>query len=272
MKTIRFIWVLLLITATTQLHAQQSYGEIRGTLKNELKEIVPFATIKVLQGGNLVGGTQSDAEGNYHYKPLIPGLYDVLAMEAGHKSKQINGVKVIPNEATYLNIRMMSNTFATVEVIASIEKEDYTQSGCNTSMYSMVSIDATDLLNNSAYDRQNIMSAVTSAMSDVIESPDGGYHFRGGRSDANAVFVDGVKTLDMGSMPSLSIENITVFSGGVPAMYGDVTSGVVIVTSKSYFSGIREKNLRNRRAYERRLEKQEREKAELEEKDGVNYQ
>jgi outer membrane receptor protein involved in Fe transport len=105
----------------------------------------------------------------------------------------------------------------------------------------------------------------------VYEAPDGGFHIRGSRSDANEVFVDGVKTLDMGSLPSLGIENLTVFSGGVPAMYGDVTGGVIIVTTKSYFSGIREKNMRNRMMDEKRKEKKERQEEEKEKASGVIY-
>jgi hypothetical protein len=271
MKTLKLNLLALMMIIGQFLAAQQSYGEIRGILKNDLKEMVPFATVKIMQGGALIGGTQSDIEGNYHFKPLEPGKYDVVVMEAGHKAKQISGVKVIPNEPTYLNIKLQSNTLGTVEVVGTIQKEDYTQSGCNTSMFSMVSLDATELMQNASFDHANLMTAVTAVSSDVIETPDGGYHFRGSRSDANAVYMDGVKLLDMGGVPGLSIENMTVFSGGVPAMYGDVTVGVIVVTSKSYFSGIREKNMRNQRLKEQRAAKEERRKEEEEKAQGVIY-
>jgi uncharacterized protein YqhQ len=54
-------------------------------------------------------------------------------------------------------------------------------------------------------------------------------------------------------------------------MYGDVLGGVVIVTTKSYFSGIREKNMRNRRMDEKRKEKKEREEEEKEKASGIIY-
>jgi len=72
-------------------------------------------------------------------------------------------------------------------------------------------------------------------------------------------------------LPSLAIENVTMFTGGVPAMYGDVLGGVVIVTSKSYFSGIREKNMRNHRIREQMAEKKARKDAEKEAASGVIY-
>jgi len=270
MKTIKLRVVTWLISISS-LAMAQSYGEIRGILKNDLKETVPFATVKIMQGNQLVGGTQSDVNGNCLFKPLIPGSYDVLVYEAGHQTKQISAVKVTPSEPTYLNIKLTSNTFSTIVVIGKIEKEDYTKSGCNTNMFSMASIDATELLQNASFDHVSIVSAVESMASDLIIDQNGGMHFRGGRSDDNVFYMDGVKVLSMDSAPGLGIENITVFSGGVPAMYGDVTGGVVIVTTKSYFSGIREKNMRNRRASEKRAEKKERGKEEIEKEAGILF-
>jgi hypothetical protein len=270
MKTTKLMAVLTLISVMAK--AQFTHGEIRGVLKNELKEFVPFATVKIMQDNQLVGGTQSDESGNYKYKPLDPGSYDVLVMEPGHQSKRINGVKVTPGEATYLNIKLSSNSFTEVVVTGKLIVEDYTKTGAETNMYSMKSLDATELMQLSSFERgASLMSVIPTMVSDVVESPDGGFHFRGGRSDANAVYIDGVKTLDMGNLPSLSIENLTVFSGGVPAMYGDVMGGVIIVTSKSYFSGIREKNMRNRLAAEKRQQKKEREEEEKEKASGVIY-
>jgi len=182
-------------------------------------------------------------------------------------------VKVVPGEATYLNIKMSSNTFTEVVVQGKLIVEDYTKTGAETNVYSMKSLDATELMQNSAFERGgDLMSVVTSMASDVVEDAQGGFHFRGGRSDANAVFIDGVKALDMGTLPALSLENVTVFTGGVPAMYGDVLGGVVIVTTKSYFSGIREKNMRNRRMDEKRKEKKERQEEEKEKASGVIYE
>jgi len=271
MKTIKLMAIAMLTSILAQ--AQQTYGEIRGTLKNELKEKVPFATVKILQDNKLIGGTQSDQEGNYKYKPLEPGLYDVVVQEPGHLSKRVNGVKVTPAEATYLNIKMKSNTIDSIEVVGKLIVEDYTKSGADMNMYAMKSLDATELMQLASFERgASLMSTIPTISSDVVEMPDGGLHFRGSRSDANEVFVDGVKALSMGNIPSLGIENLTVFSGGVPAMYGDVMGGVIIVTTKSYFSGIREKNMRNRAMQEKREQKKQRQEEEKEKASGIIYE
>lgn len=237
----------------------QGSGEIRGIIKNTDLEAIPFATIKILQGNQLVGGTQSNAEGRYSYKPLNPGSYELVVMEPGHITQPVNKIKVIPNEATYVDVKLSINMLGTVTVTA--KPIDYTMAGVDRSMYSMKSLDAKELMENASYNRGDIKGAMAAITSDAIESPNGDIHFRGARGDASAYYVDGVRTLAENTIPGMGIENVTVFSGGVPAMYGDVTSGVVIITTKSYFSGIRDKNLRIADAYERKAEEKARQKA-----------
>jgi hypothetical protein len=268
-KTIKMMATLMLMSIGAQ--AQQAFGEIRGILKDELNAIVPFATVKLMQDNRLLGGTESDMEGNYKYKPLEPGTYDVLVMESGHETKKIKGVKVIPGDATYLNIKLKSNTLGTVVVTAIIE-EDYTETGVETTMYSMESLSSEEILHSSGFESGgSLLNVIGYMTSEALQDANGEYHFRGGRGDANGFYFDGVKVLDMNMVPTLAIENVTMFTGGVPAMYGDVLGGVVIVTSKSYFSGIREKNMRNQRIREQMAEKKARRAAEKEAASGIIY-
>ncbi len=49
-------------------------------------------------------------------------------------------------------------------------------------------------------------------------------------------YIDGVKQDDnLRGVPGSSIGSLTVYVGGVPAKYGDVTGGVVVIETKSYF-------------------------------------
>lgn len=232
-----------LFTAISFAAISQSIGEIRGIVKSTDLKPVPFATVKVLQGGQLIGGAQTDMDGRYSYKPLVPGTYELLVMEPGHQTQPVNKIKVIPNEATYVDVKMNVNTLGfTVTVVA--KPQDYTKTGVDKTMYNQVSIDSKELNSNASYSRGDIKGALESITTDVISTGDGQVHFRGSRGDATGYFVDGVRTLNANTLPGLSIENLSVFPGGVPAMYGDLSSGVVIITTKSYFSGIREKNVR----------------------------
>jgi hypothetical protein len=229
------------------IHSQAGFGELRGTVKNNEQEPVPFATVKILQGNLLIGGTQSDAEGNYKYKPLSPGIYELIIIESGHRTIKLNGIEVAPDNATYVNPIMAINSMTEIIVVAKPVEIDYTKSGVDNTMYIMTSITGKDLMQSAGFSGGNITGVIATLASDVLETGDGELHFRGGRGNAMGYFVDGVKCLGPNTISGLAIENLTFFSGGVPAMYGDLTSGAVMVTTKSYFSGLREKNVRNYR-------------------------
>jgi hypothetical protein len=267
MKTIRFIRLAafsLLCCIHFNFAIAQGFGEIRGIIKNTSLEPVPFATVRILQGNLLIGGSQTDIEGRYHVKPLSPGMYEMIVTEAGHQTSIINKIKVVPNEATYVDLKMNINTLGTITVTA--KAIDYTKSGADRSMYSMVSLDSKELMQSASYSAGDVNAAVEAMTSDVVNTGDGQMHFRGSRGDANGYFVDGVRTLGTARIPGLAIDNLTVFSGGVPAMYGDLTAGMVLITTKSYFTGIRDKNMFNARMREQREEEETRQK-ELEEEE-----
>ncbi len=264
MKTLNLktAFICLLFVAFGLNSNAQGYGEIRGIIKSTDLEPVPFATVKILQGKILIGGTQTDIEGKYKYKPLDPGTYDIVIMDPGHQTQPVNKIKVVPNEATYVDVKLTANVIG--DVIVTAKPYDYTHSGVDNNMYSMKSVDATELMQMAGSSRGEIKGALTSMTSDVIET-NGELHFRGTRGDATGYFIDGVRTLGGSTVPGMCIENLTVFSGGVPAMYGDVMGGVVIITTKSYFSGIRAKNMRNIAYQEKIAEKKRIEKAQKDE-------
>ncbi|MCA6437344.1 MAG: carboxypeptidase regulatory-like domain-containing protein [Bacteroidota bacterium] len=251
MKNLKQILILSLIGLVNSVNAQAAYGEIRGKITNTDGKTVPFATIKIVQADLLVGGTQSDENGNYVYKPLTPGSYDMYVSDPEHQTQPIKKIKIIPNDATYLNVELNINTLATVTVTA--PEKVYVQGGVDKNMYSMTSIDAKDLLLSAGYERGDIKGMLSNLTSNAYSDNKGNVYVRGSRSDATAYYVDGCRTLGPTNVAGLAVENLTFFSGGVPAMYGDLMGGAVIVTTKSYFSGLREKNIR-RTAYLERLE------------------
>lgn len=256
--TTSILTVLALISFKTQ--AQTGYGEIRGIIKDkEDLQPVPFANIKITQGSFLVGGTIADAEGKYKYKPLTPGTYDMVVYEAGHQTQPVNKIAVMPNEATYVDVKLALNTFSAVVVEA--KAYDYSKSAVDPTMYTFVSVDAKILTKLAGFNAGDIKGALVNLKSDVVEDQNGEIHVRGSRGDATAFYVDGVRTISSNIIPNLSIENLTFFSGGVPAMYGDLTSGAVIVTTKSYFSGLRDKNVRVAQVREKIQENKAKQKA-----------
>lgn len=81
----------------------------------------------------------------------------------------------------------------------------------------------------------DIKGLITSMSSNVQQTADGSLVFRGARKGDMIYMIDGVKVSDAGSIPSVSIGYMQVYTGGLPAKYGDTLGGVVVIESKSYF-------------------------------------
>jgi len=65
---------------------------------------------------------------------------------------------------------------------------------------------------------------------------------RGSRSDATYFFIDGIKVRGSANLPKAALEEVSVITGGVPANYGDVTGGIISVTTRGpsaiYFGSV----------------------------------
>jgi hypothetical protein len=73
--------------------------------------------------------------------------------------------------------------------------------------------------------------------SSIYRSDDGELYFRGSRQGDAVYYIDGVKTMDSQmNVPTGSVGSLTVYTGGVPAKYGDFTGGCVVIETKSYFT------------------------------------
>ncbi len=248
--------VLLALGLSVTMAAQAGYGEIRGTVKDDMNETVPFATIKILQGTQFIGGTTTDMNGAYVYKPLEAGTYEMILQESSHQTTKINKIVVRPNDAAYVSPIMGVNTLTEVVVSTKLVEKDYTNTGVDQSVFQMKTLSADEILKNASGNRGDIKSLLPSMTPEITEGSNGELHVRGGRSGTSAYFVDGVRVADINMLPGLSIENLTLFTGGVPAAYGDTAGGVVVITTKSYFSGIRDKRMRDARINEHYKEEQ----------------
>jgi hypothetical protein len=71
--------------------------------------------------------------------------------------------------------------------------------------------------------------------SEVKLSEDGELMFRGARKGDMIYVLDGIKSNEVFNAPSCSIARMMVYTGGLPAKYGDILGGAVILETKSYF-------------------------------------
>jgi outer membrane receptor protein involved in Fe transport len=57
-------------------------------------------------------------------------------------------------------------------------------------------------------------------------------NMRGARSDGTVYYIDGVRVIGQASVPQSAIDQVEVMLSGTPAMYGDVTGGIINMTTK----------------------------------------
>ena len=229
MKKILTYTIALLMGVSAM--AQNSTGEIKGKLVDaETKETLPFAHVYVMAGENKIG-VVSDIDGNFTLKPLQPGIYNLIATYTGKDTARITGIEVSPDKITFvkdLNMtegHLMKESVITEWVKPIIDPED-------TKIVTVTSKEIAVLPV-----RTDIARIAKSMSSEITISDDGQQiYFRGSRDGDVIYFVDGVKSTSKPLIPSSAIHNMRIYTGGVPAKYGDMMGGVIMVETKSYFN------------------------------------
>ncbi len=223
---LRRLQILLFLLISTTAFAQT--GTLRGIVKDTSGAILQYATVLIQKEGIEVAGTQTDGSGSYIFKALNPGKYDVLVSYVGYASEKVEGVQINIEKITFLDFKLINNTVTSVIKI-------------NVKKYQVPLIDP-DFKSGSTKTFEDIIksplssvSAVASTTAGVYSADDGGgeLNVRGARSDGTLYYVDGVKLGDNTALPKLSLEQVTVITGGMPARYGDATGGVVSVTTRN---------------------------------------
>lgn len=201
-------------------------GTLKGTLLDkDSNEPVPFANIILEVGGTQVGGTSSDFDGNYTIKPIPPGTYNLKASSVGFQPVQINGVIIKAGTIEFLDVKMSSSALdlEEVEIIAyevPLISKDQTTSGATVTKEEIAKMP-----NRNA-------TSIATTVGGVFSSDGERGSVRGARAEETVTYIDGVKVIGSASLPASALEQVSVMLGGTPAMYGDVTGGVISITTK----------------------------------------
>jgi hypothetical protein len=228
----------VLFTAVGSAFAQVGQGSIKGKVTDkDTKEPLPFVNIILELNGTQVAGGATNFDGEYFIKPIPPGKYDLKATFTGYQPMQISGVIISAEKITFQNIVMPSTViemkaFEVVQYTVPLIDKDQTASGATITRE-----DIDKLPGRSATSVAEMVGGVYSK-----DDGSGDLNIRGSRSDANYYFIDGVKVRGSNSLPKAAIEQVTVVTGGVPAQYGDITGGVISITtrgpSSNYFGSL----------------------------------
>ena len=197
----------------------------------ETNEPIIFGNVALYKNGVLITGTETDFDGNYSFSNIDPGTYDVEATYVGYQAQRQVNVIVLAGKAVKLDFMVSSGVLIDeIEIVdykvPLIEQDNTTTGGVVTA----------EKIRNLPTKSINALAATTAGLSSI----DGGaISIRGSRSNATDYYIDGVRV--SGSLiPQSEIDQLQVITGGIEAQYGDVTGGIISITTKgpsSRFSG-----------------------------------
>jgi hypothetical protein len=233
MKTFGLLPALLFIS----IHSfSQDLGEIRGKVLDQQGQPLFLVNVFIERPEGMIG-TTTDEEGRYLIKPLTPGTYNVRYSFFSFEPFEYVGVRVDPGKTRFMDpVTLLPKTLGPVDVVRHIwtppliDPEDPVKM---TMVASQFKHDA---------QRKDPISMITTFAPGIYKSPNSDeLYFRGARPENMAYYVDGVKSSNMSAVPPQSIASVTVYTGGLPAKYGDVTGGVIAIETQSYFDLYRQR-------------------------------
>ena len=229
--------IVTLLLAGASVIAQNGGGAIKVLLKDKTNgETIPFANVVAYQGGVQVGVGTTDMDGYAMIKPLAPGKYDVKGVYVGYQAQEIKGIVVGESKTAYVTIELSNGEGVRLDEVVVV---DYQEPLIDGDMKSGGTVTREEY-QNMATKNINSVAATTAGVYQADEGSS--LNVRGGRSDATIYFVDGVKVIGGLGVPQQGVEQLNVITGGVPAQYGDATSGIISVTTRGpqskFFGGV----------------------------------
>lgn len=221
--------LILLFAAGSFVARAQHSGELQGRLVDNAGEPIPFAAV-IAKAGARNFGTSTDEDGRFKIKPLQPGNYTVAFSSVGYVSREMSGVQVDADKIKNMGrLVMQPSTYIIDDAVIEVYKDKLIEYDGTT----MHVLRAEEIRNSPA--ARNPAALVASMSSDIFQSPvDGQLYFRGSRGGNVQYFVDGVKMTNTPTIPASGLSSVMVYSGGVPAKFGDCTGGFVVMETKNY--------------------------------------
>jgi outer membrane receptor protein involved in Fe transport len=217
--------------------AQTESGKLSGTVTDQSGAVLPGVTVNLKSVGRATTrSTVTNAQGEYVFAGLVPGVYEVTAELSGFSTHQTK--TNVPVGAT-VNVNVQMAVGAQSEVITVVGE---TAAAINTSTQDIATtvtetqIRELPTLTRNVYDLVGVSGGVTP---DDASNRGTGYAINGQRSASTNILLDGSANNDeftatVGQdVPLDSVQEFSVITSNFSAQYGRATGGIVNVATKS---------------------------------------
>lgn len=240
-KKLSFFAVIFLFTAT-YIYGQSGLGTLKGIVKDDKTgTVIPNAKVYLMSGTSMKGNALTDDNGEFQINAILPGSYDVKVTNRveGYQDALEQGVIISSDKITFLE-----------KVTLGKPENELTKDEVKVTRYKVPLIDKNGGASGATVTREDISRMPVRSAAGVAQSVggvntnegSGAISVRGSRSDATYFFIDGIKVRGSTNLPKAALEEVSVITGGVPANYGDVTGGIISVTTRGpsavYFGSI----------------------------------
>lgn len=237
-KTMKRTLLFLALIFTNLSFSQVGAGDITGTILNA-NDKKPIYGIRVfLMDGDARYNARTNEDGRFRISAVPSGNYQVYMLKDGDTAHTENFYYIPVDGLVQAGEIGYSNEFLELKPVLASAKGSGLK--LTNGFLPIKTLTQEDLEHNPVkFDLKLLTSSITT---DVKLMDDGSLVFRGARKGDMIYMVDGVKINQDLSLPSAGIGSMMVYSGGLPAKYGDTMGGVVVVETASYFDLLREYN------------------------------
>lgn len=219
-----FLTFGIILVSWTLVFSQS--GALQGKITDkQTGETIPFANVVLEAGGSQIGGATSDFDGKYSIKPINPGTYSIRASFVGYQAVLVNGFVIGANKTETYDIQLMP-TSEMLEVVEVVDYKVPVFAKDQTTTGSVVTSDEISKMPNRSAE------GVVTSISGVFSRDGEIGSIRGTRDDASATYIDGIRVIGSTSLPPSAYEQVAVVLAGVPAEYGDLTGGIINITTR----------------------------------------
>jgi outer membrane receptor for ferrienterochelin and colicin len=224
MKRSLLLFSLLLLAAlgTAQTALSGKVVDVEGD-----GEPLPFAAVSLFKDGAFFQGTTTDLSGNYFFSNIDPGTYDVEVNYTGYPPTKITDIPVLPGRTNVADVEVTNEGGVNLDVVVVTGYEvplieiDNTTSGQTITSAEIQRLPTRNI---------NQLASITAGAASADEGA--AISIRGSRSNATDYYIDGIRVQGNSLLPESEIEQLQVITGGLEARYGDVTGGIISITTK----------------------------------------
>lgn len=212
---------------------------VKGTVVKDDGSPADFVDV-TLEGGNppQVQTTMTDEVGAFSFSPVDVGSYKLYAFSTGFTSQVLEGIEIASNETKTYTIKLLAAKQAKEEVVkvkaSLIDLVDVKKTD-NSATLTAKFIDSLPLQNKRLQDIVALFAGVTrSGSSDSTDiSIQGGNSSQIGYRLNGASLNDPVNGGSLLDIPTASIASFKLITGGFSAEYGEQSTGIAEVVTKS---------------------------------------